>query len=1133
MKSSPESLLKFLLVVLAATLGSGCGPEEPIDLDVDTSHLSSYIGQGNTGFYGPFNIPTDGFEPDFFIPRCYPPAGASILDFDTDRLFALPDSSGYPMIQNLRGEVRTAIDGTISPRQVVSFNDFRDRSVIHFNQPQRYFGLHIGDRLNTGTPIELIAYDETGDVIAVDRIPVAEQNVSTCMAVRSFPDPAISYVALRPETDTRLDYDRIFFSAEGDLDAPPTPAGGTVEFIRPLDGDHVRASLGQLVAGRVTIPSGLNIDTVALTVPSWDRLTSEMHFASFSFIRESGGEKVYFFSVSRVFVPTGASWVSVTATGPGVRASSMVEVVGEGPPRIDRTDIVNIVDIEPITMEVTQAIRGPVDLIPPGTTINERSDTVLVHNKKTVVRAFARLAFPEDPSPGVIPGLAVNAELIGTKDGRTLPGSPLMPWGNRTTDLYEYASRSNAYHTLKQKTDRSWNFVLPDSWTNEGEIDLQLEVNAPHLEDYFPEHRDYDGPLNRIGLRNVTFRSQQHPSVRIWSIDYWWRCPYDSTFGRTYSWSRRPDVACARRPSLITRMQPTDAEILESVRNWWNMSPFPGDMPSSFRIFDYSFADAGSPPEPTLEPGSTIDQFLLGLAFRGVLVSNHDYSRFNALVSSFVRGRAHGIPSVFRATATPDGSVMTHEANHTMGLRHTGGSHGASHSILRWSGDHGEISNGPQASSAFNARTMQALPFDTFRGAHNERHDIMAYGSNDRWPSWEVWHHMEDVVGSNLVRIDNRLDNAHYGAPGGEYDGAVIVSGELIQGDVAFNQGFIGQPAIVGDGDMRLEVLDANANVLTETKSQSFFAYDSDEQASSFLIPALIDGNAAEIVLYKDGQEITREPVTPAPGSVALNAPQYWPANSEVQVSWNTDNNTSASYLLEVSRNGENWYTLARTSNLFTTIDTNVLPFEGQGWQLRVQASSGFRATVSNTLWVNFPVKPLTATIMSPLEGDRLSTNDPVKLQAAIPEFAEADPATIQWIINNQIVATGMEGTTAIRTPGNYSVRLSIPQSNFERQVNITVIEDKDGDGLEDGWEMQWGLSTEDYRDAAEDVDGDGLYPQQEMAAMTNPFSADSDGDDFGDGIERNLGTNPNDAENFPPDVFENNPVPRISDGQQ
>lgn len=1132
MLSSPYSLIKASLTLIGVAFLMACGSEDTIDLDVDTSHLSSYIGQGNIGFYGPYNTPTDGFIPDLFIPRCYPPSGANILDFDTDILFTSPNTSPYPNIDTLSGRVTLPPGNTISPRQAVHFNNHDAVELIHFHQPQRYFGLFIGDRDTTGGPIELIAYNEAREVITVDRIPAADRDVTTCMAVRSFPDPAISYVALRTESPTRLDYDRIFFSAAGDLEAPPQPETGSVSFFRPLDGDHVRAAIGQLVVGAINIPVGLNLDTVTLTVPSWDRLTTQMHFADFSFIRESGGEKVYSFAVPRVYVPTGASWVSVTGTGPGVRASAMIEVIGEGPPRIDRTDIANIVDIEPITLEVTQAIRGPVDLIPPGGSIEERSDTVLVHNKKTVVRAFARLAFPETPSPGVIPGLAVNAELIGSKDGRTLPGSPLTPWGNQTTDLYEYSDRSNAYHTLKQRTDRSWNFVLPDSWTNEGQIDLQLEVNAPHLADYFPEHRDYDGELNRIGLRNVTFRSQQHPSVRIWSVDYWWRCPYEESFGRTFSWERRPDVACARRPGLVTRMQPTDEEILQSVRNWWNMSPFPGDMPSSFRIFDYSFADAGSPPEPTLEPGSTIDQFLLGFAFRGNLVSNHDYSRFNALVSSFVRGKAHGIPSVFRATATPDGSVMTHEAGHTMGLRHTGGSHGASFAILRWDGDHGEISNGPQASSAFNTQTMQALPFYVDRSAHNERHDIMAYGSTARWPSWEVWHHMEDVVGSNLVRIDNRLDNAHYGAPGDEYDGAVIVTGKITQGDVQLTSGFINKPAIVGDGDLLLQVLDANANVLRETKSQSFFAYDSDENSKSFLIPAIIDPNAFEIVLYQDGQQISRHPITAEPNAVQLNAPTDWPANSVIEVSWSSDN-TAGEYLLEATRNGKDWYSLAQTSNPYTKVDTSVLPFEGQGWQLRIQASSGLRVSTSNTLPVNFPIKPLTATIMSPLSGDRISTNDLINLQAAIPEFAEADPQALTWIIDNQVVATGLTGIANIRNPGEHTIRLVIPQTNFAREVQITTIEDKDADGLDDSWEMQWGFSPDDPSDAAVDADNDGLFPLDEMAALTNPFSPDSDGDDFADSIERNIGTNPNDPDNFPPDVFEFNRVPRISDAQQ
>ena len=170
---------------------------------------------------------------------------------------------------------------------------------------------------------------------------------------------------------------------------------------------------------------------------------------------------------------------------------------------------------------------------------------------------------------------------------------------------------------------------------------------------------------------------------------------------------------------------------------------------------------------------------------------------------------------------------------------------------------------------------------------------------------------------------------------------------------------------------------------------------------------------------------------------------------------------------------------------------------------------------------------------MSPLSGDRISTNDLINLQAAIPEFAEADPQALTWIIDNQVVATGLTGIANIRNPGEHTIRLVIPQTNFAREVQITTIEDKDADGLDDSWEMQWGFSPDDPSDAAVDADNDGLFPLDEMAALTNPFSPDSDGDDFADSIERNIGTNPNDPDNFPPDVFEFNRVLRISDAQQ
>jgi hypothetical protein len=67
---------------------------------------------------------------------------------------------------------------------------------------------------------------------------------------------------------------------------------------------------------------------------------------------------------------------------------------------------------------------------------------------------------------------------------------------------------------------------------------------------------------------------------------------------------------------------------------------------------------------------------------------------------------------------------------------------------------------------------------------------------------------------------------------------------------------------------------------------------------------------------------------------------------------------------------------------------------------------------------------------------------------------------------------------------------------------------DTDGDGMPDGWEVQYGLNPL-ADDANDDADGDGVANLQEYLHHTNPQNQDTDGDGLDDGAEVSGGTNP------------------------
>jgi hypothetical protein len=1106
--------------------------------DVDTSEFISLIGGLREGFFGPAFSPFPGLTASIFIPRCTPPDGAEIHDFDADWVGLRPTLADHPAILSISGQVTAPAAGTITaPNGVLPphFVDSPARHVVTFRDRQSYVGVFIGDSTAAGGIIELIGYDAVGAVVGVDRVDGVGPRVDTCMAIGVVGDPAISRVELRAGSGSTLAFDRLFYSAAGPLPLPPRPDRGTVEFIRPTDLQELSTLSRQLVSGTIRIPDGFAIDQVTLSLPNWDGSGVDSRHIDFYPMGVRDGQQRYLFLAGGVFVPVGPSWLTLTATGPGILATGGVEVIGVGPVLVRDAAAVGRVDIEPVTMEVTQAIRGFVDLILPGTTISERDDTVLVQNKMTVVRGFARLQFPGGEAfSGSLP---VNARLVGTRNGVALPSSPLSPT-QATTPLRVWADRAASYHNNKQETHLSWNFVLPNSWTDVGSIDLRLEVNQPGLPGYIDEADGYDGALNRIGLDDVTFRSKRAPAVNIWLVDYWFRCGPESvdgdsdTFRAEEGFSPTPaeSFCMGRSEGDIVNAQPTTADARNAVRISWSMAPFPGAFPGTFSTWEYTYAVDGVPESsygsgPNVTPGSPQEGFWLGVAFRMDLIVGVDgYNTLNALMSSFVRGKAWGSPSFFRTTPNP--TTFIHEAAHTMGLRHTGHGHNEEFWVARWSGDHGEIDFDRERVSAWDPISMQALPY---RG----RHDYMSYGGA-RWTSWAVWHHVEDAVGSGFARPDNRadeefgrlIDEAFGDTPASDAE-VVTVSGSLTDAGIELMDGFHLPGGVVTErGDLEIQTLDAGGNLLWSTTTQLFTAFDGEEDGASFLAPILVPPDATDIVFLRDGIEVARRQIVPPPGAVNLTAPTVWPDDGPVTLSWQPDGGADM-YRIEASRDGETWTLIATTDQTSIEIASGRLPFQGAGWRLRVQASTGLALAISPEVVVDFPVRPPTPEIALPSDGAIVSENTLLDLYAAVSSFSAGGEDEFAWSIDGTEVARGPSAQVVAPEPGGHEVSLTNPSTGETDTVTVLVVSDADLDGIADEWETAHGLDPTDPADAALDSDGDGLPAWQEFATGASPDSADTDGDGYDDPIEVAVGTDPADPDSIPGAWLDGGPAPR------
>jgi hypothetical protein len=1104
----------------------------PVDVE-----LPSIVGTDDLGLWGPFVSAIDGIESTIFVPRCYPPEGATVLDFDTD--VGSPSAVGRPEIGFLAGRIAEPSAGTISPRHAVWIGtptpDDPRRWVVTFTEPQRYVGFFVGDPNESAPIIDLIGYDADGHVVARDRILGAHAAVDTCMALQAA-DPTITQVLLVGEAGLPLEIDKLFYSDTGEITSTPA-ARGTVTFLRPTNDQELSTRVRQIVTGTIRVPAALPIEEVTLAVPRWDRSRTDLREIDFGPLWRDGDDQLYLFSASGIYLPEGESWITVTATGPGVLASGIVPVIGVGTPPLHPEEVERAVDVEPITIEVNQAERGQVDLIDPGATIQERDDTVLVHNKKTVVRGFGRLVFPNGETySGTIP---VNAELIGTRNGTALPGSPLSPT-HVTTDLKVWTDRRGAYDSQKQQTDLSWNFVLPDSWTDVGSIDLRLVVNSPVLPGHVDELEGYDGAVNEIGLSDVVFRSKNAPGVNIWLVDYYYRCAAEDVDGDPDTF--RAGSGASRTPSAgfcaglsegdIVHAQPTPTLAADAVRESWNMAPFPGAFPGRFDLWEYTFATDGVPdsalePGPLLTPGSPQERFWLGVALRmDVIVGVDGYNNLNALMTSFIRGKAWGSPSFFRVATWP--STFLHEAGHTMGLRHTGNGHGESFWIARWSGDHGQIAFDVSGASSFDTLRMQALPYPGL-------HDLMSYG-DWRWVSYDVWTHIEDAVGSGFARVDNRVDEdaARFlgevfgDAPAGD-DEIVTVAGGITGDDVALDPGFnlAGGVLVSGGGEIVLRVLAADGSLLSESQTPLLAGSDDPNEPTGFIAPVFVPAGAVQLVVLRDGVEIDRKPIGPKPDTpVAPSITDPIGAEGTLELSWN-DAGDGVQYLVEVTRDDETWFPIAVTTEPRASIDAGRLPFQGDGWRLRIQASSGLNLAISDPVEVSFTPRPRTPMIVLPGDGDVVATNTFIDLQAAVSQFSEGDEDGYVWDMDGTRIGEGATGTTFTDDPGDHVITVTAP-SGASSSITVHVMVDSDLDGMSDEWERQWGFDPENPGDAAVDADGDGVPAWQEFERGSSPQSIDTDGDLYSDEVEVVAWTDPSDPSSFPEVWVDGGPAPRI-----
>jgi hypothetical protein len=129
-------------------------------------------------------------------------------------------------------------------------------------------------------------------------------------------------------------------------------------------------------------------------------------------------------------------------------------------------------------------------------------------------------------------------------------------------------------------------------------------------------------------------------------------------------------------------------------------------------------------------------------------------------------------------------------------------------------------------------------------------------------------------------------------------------------------------------------------------------------------------------------------------------------------------------------------------------------------------------------------------------------------------EIYTSSAAGTAWITSNPNVLTvDSEGLVTVVGRGSAIIQARNEGLSATIRLEVDLPADRDGDGLEDDYEVRNGLDPDDPTDASLDPDGDGLTNLEEFINRTRPRSADTDGDGISDGAEVERGLRPDRAD--------------------
>ncbi len=1143
------------------------------------------------------------------VPRCAPQEQSTILDFD-DLIEGEEAAEAYASRGvHMRGYFRSPstgqnetraltvsrpVPGTISQPFAITTGSDREKPSLEitFDQPQRYVGIHLGSPgslVTGGTSVvaSLSAYgpptDErfpTGRYLGADSALIRQRSpVDTCLLFMS-DLPAITRIQVSlASSGSTFEYpfgilgaDRLFFSAAHTYQTPEL-VSGTLSISRPYQGARFDAAAPITVAGSIEPGvSNRRPDLVTVRWLRWDRAAFMSAVASLS-SNYSGS----WFTLEGVTIPPGESVISATATGPGFIARDSVTVVGTGAPAPPPDEVARRsgYDVVPFGLEVTQGVRGKLGGVlkaskttrppprpgqsgsgaPAGATRvsspprKVTDGAVHVARRTTVVRGYAHLTYPQPPDrPSAFP---VPAQLHGTKNGATLPGSPLMPVnGSVNVGPLGDATQHSKLQALREHADGGWNFVLPMEWTNAGDISLRLDVNPSGDPGRVAE--DEGGTSNSLGADRVTFATIARRDLHLVLVDYYWRDRVDG-----------PQRNAA----------PTHDQLIGALDYWWRTYPLPDDGLPVYSITNVRAAPGDRVPRnwPALRlvdsapspPIPGVPTWNYATMFESAPVSPRVHEGFVGLITN--PGTAMGCMGAAALNTTDFWSAacdrpIAQEPGHALGLTHLSNRHNEANGgsyYDRFAGDHAELGKDVVGFDVLALQPIPASSEDSVRRTTTHTHDLMSYGRDPGWVSIKTWNDLAQKLQSHnrgnpatpqvfagSTEYDPPIptpsptaspralgsDDADFRLAGGQVDDVLLFSGSVGR-DGAISPAFLASDTKTAyrrqfEGDQyKLVLTDASGVVatkdfktvlLTHGAEGGLFVVAHEQQQGSVSKAQILEGDR-EIATIEAG------PARPRVSIIEPSSGDAWGPEGEVEVSWRASDadRDRLTYRVEVGGNGDPWKVVAGpTTQRSAKLDLASLPVDGDV-RIRVQASDGLN--VGSAVVDRLRVEPRgpRPMIVRPADGSFVPPQRVVNFVGSAVDgkgIVLPDEA-LRWFLDGDEIGRGRTASFGGLLEGEYEVVLRASQANRpdgEAKMTLVVSADRDRDQLPDSWERDHGLSDSDAGDSQLDGDHDDLANWREFAKGADPRELDTDGDRYADGVEVEAGSDPADSDSIP-----------------